>query len=285
MVPARFIISQIIPLPEEELSRLNIIQIPTPIIIDGTEYRDNSLPFGTDKFSDMLLSNNHKINTAANSPSEYTEIFKDTKPETPVFVFCLSTKISAFLTSATSAAHETEDRDITVIDTLFCPPAPTLYAIAAAREAEESSSVSELKRRVRQLQSRIGVYWALFSLEYLQQTGRISSAKAFLGKLLKLVPMITTDHEGLIIPAGKTRKITKSLDKISGFIERDLEKCRAGSIDILVSYTGDKQNALALQEKITERFDVGQTFFFKGSYCVHRYLGPNAAGLAYVTCA
>ena len=171
MVPARFIVSQIIPLPEETKSKLNIIEIPTPLIIDDTEYRDNNLPFSTADFSDMLLSGKHKIETAANPPSEYAEIFKNTPPEMPIFVFCLSTKISAFYKSVISAVNEVPDRDVTVIDTLFCPPAPTLYAIAAAGEAAESGDASELKRRVRNLHPRIGLFWALFSLEYLHQTG------------------------------------------------------------------------------------------------------------------
>jgi len=282
MVPARFIISQIVPLPEETKSEHHIIEIPTPLVIDGTEYRDNDLPFSTEKFSDMLLSEEHKIETAANPPSEYAEIFNSTPPEMPIFVFCLSTKISGFYKSVISAAHEAEERDVTVIDTLFCPPGPTLYAFSAAREAADSNDAAELKRRIRGIQSRIGAYWALFSLEYLQQTGRISAAKAFLGKLLKLVPVITVDREGLIIPAGKTRRIEKSLDRISRLIEKDLEQREAGTIDILVSYTGDEANGLRLKEKITEQFDVGNALFFKGGYCVHRYLGPNAAGLSYI---
>ena len=90
MVPARFVLSQIIPLPEEVKSKYNITEIQTPLIIDDTEYRDNDLPFSITEFSDMLLSGKHKIETAANPPSEYAEIFKNTPPEIPIFVFVLS---------------------------------------------------------------------------------------------------------------------------------------------------------------------------------------------------
>ena len=52
---ARFICSEIIPLPEEVKRELNIITIPNPINIDGTEYLDNQLPFSTEEFSAMLM--------------------------------------------------------------------------------------------------------------------------------------------------------------------------------------------------------------------------------------
>jgi DegV family protein with EDD domain len=157
----------------------------------------------------------------------------------------------------------------------------TLLALTAAETALEAETAEDLKKRVKEIQNRIRQYWALFSLKYLYQTGRISAAKAFIGQMLKLVPMITTDAEGLIIPAGKTRHIVKSFDRIISFVEKDIKKQNGSTIDILVSYTGSEENGIVLKEKIEKYFDVANALFFKGSYCVHRYVGPDAAGLAF----
>jgi len=52
-------------------------------------------------------------------------------------------------------------------------------------------------------------------------------------------------------------------------------------VDILVTYTGTEDNGLYLQERATELLPVDRSHFFKGGYSIHRYLGPNAAGLSY----
>jgi DegV family protein with EDD domain len=281
MVKAQFIINQLIPLPDEILKKYNIIELPSPLIIDGTEYRDNNLPYSLDEFTEILMSDKTKMDTAPNPPSDYKDIFDTIDPEIPIFVICLSMKIGAFYKSALSIQGEYQDRDITVIDTLFCPPGMTMLTLAAGQAALEAESVDQLKEEITAIRDRIKLFWGLFSLKYLYQTGRISATKAFIGQMLKIVPMITTDSDGIIIPAGKTRHISKSLDRIVSFMENDIQEKKGDAIDILVSYTGSEENGLMLKEKLESSFTVKNTHFFKGSYCVHRYVGPNAAGVGY----
>ena len=61
-----------------------------------------------------------------------------------------------------------------------------------------------------------------------------------------------------------------------------MKQKKGESIDVLISYTGHEENAVLLQEKVKERFTVSSVVFLKGGYCVHRYVGPDAAGLAYL---
>ena len=282
MVEARIVINRILLLPEEMKKRYNIAEIPSPVIVDGTEYREDAVPFPLEEFSAMLLSGKHTIETAASAPMEYAAVFKETDPEVPIFVFCLSTKISAFYKSAVSAAEEAGGKNVHVIDTRVCPPAPTLAALAAAEAARECENEEELVKRVEEIVKGVKLYWALFSLEYLHQTGRISGARAFLGKMLKIVPLITTDQEGFIVPAGKTRRLENSLDRITEFIDKDLREKAGSTLDVLIAYTGREDNARMLEEKVKERFEVRRSFFFKGGYSTHRYVGPDAAGVAYI---
>jgi DegV family protein with EDD domain len=281
MMEARFVITEIVPLPEEVKSECGIIQYANPISIDGKEYLDNQLPFSLEEFSEMLLSEAHVMETSVTPPPVYKEIYESVPAEIPIFAICFSRKISAFCDSALAAAEDFKDRDITVIRTRFCPPVMTLWAILAARVAEETDSADELRESVTAMGDRMGVYHALFSLKYLRQTGRISAAKAFLGGMMKIVPIITCSEDGMIVPAGKGRRIEKSLDKVCDFLERDMTRMGGSTVDFLYAYTGEEENVRVLMEKVKERFTVGESFLYRSGYCMHRYLGPNAAGFAY----
>ena len=278
---ARFVIAEIVPLPEDVKSKWGIIQYPNPISIDGREYLDNQLPYSLEEFSEMLLSEAHVMETSVTPPSVYKEIYEGVPADIPIFVICFSRKISAFYNSAVAAQADFKDREITVIETRFCPPGMTLWALVAAGIAEETDSLEELREKVAGLGDRMGVYHALFSLKYLHQTGRISSAKAFIGGMMKIVPIITTSEDGMIVPAGKGRRIEKSLDKVCDFLERDLEQKGGSVVDLLYVYTGSKENVHLLREKVEKRFTVGDSVLYNSGYCMHRYLGTNVAGFAY----
>lgn len=281
MVRGRFLISDLTPLPETICREFDIVPVPHPLRIDGREYPNNALPFTHEEFGRMLLTGRHTFETAVTPPEVYAAIYREIPPDTPIYVICFSGKISAFHAAARLAADAFPERDITVIETPFCPPVMTLWALTAARLAAETATNTELKPLVTALGRDMGVYHALFSLEYLRQTGRINAAKAFIGRMIKLVPVITTDRDGHIVPAAKTRRIEKSLARICELVARDIEGRDAAAIDILVTYTGTEANGRRLMDNLQTRFPVRHSLLVQGSFSMLRHLGPDAAGLAY----
>jgi fatty acid-binding protein DegV len=99
--------------------------------------------------------------------------------------------------------------------------------------------------------------------------------------MIKLVPIITTDSEGNIVPAAKTRRIEKSLTRICELVERDIEGKDVEAMDFFVTFTGTSANGEMLRDMVMERFPVRICHFMQGHYSILRYLGPEAAGLSY----
>ncbi|MFH1708832.1 MAG: DegV family protein [Planctomycetota bacterium] len=281
MVRAKFIIADIIPLPEELRTRYNIVQLPHPLTVDGVEYPNNALPFSTAEFGRMLLAGGHTFETSVTPPPVYAAEYRRTPPGEPIFAICFSPKLGAFHEAARSAAAECPDRDITVIPTRFCPPVMTLWALLAGGLAETAADAAALKAAVLGLGERLGVYHALFSLEYLHQTGRLNTAKALIGRMLKLVPIVTNDAEGYIVPAAKTRLIAKSLERICVLVAADRDRLGGGAVDVLVTWTGSETNGRLLRDLVMQRLSVRTRHFLAGGYSILHYLGPEAAGLAY----
>ncbi len=281
MVKPVYVIAKMVNLTDEIREKYNIIEYASPVAIDGKDYLTSEVPFSKEEFSRMLVSGKHTFESAVSPPEVYKKIYESIPDETPIYVICFSSKLSAFVKSARTAADEFPDKDITVLETPYCPPAMSFYPMVAAGMAEKAQTNEELKPQITAIYERMRIYHALFSLTYLHQAGRISAAKAFLGKMMKIVPLITTNDEGMIVPAGKARRIEKSLDRICDFIETDINQKKGSSIDMLVTYTGSRGNAEMLREKLESRFDVNQNFMLEGGYLILRYLGPDAAGLVY----
>lgn len=279
---AKFLISQLAPLPEEVVSQHNIVEIPSPLYVDEEEYADNDVPFSIDKMCEMLLKDVKQFGSAQSPPSDYIEVIKSIPRETPVFIICLSSKLSGYYKSALEAQEECSEHDVTVIDTTLTPPAMSLYAITAFRTAKQASSVEDLKEKVLAVKERLNQYWAFHSLKYLYKSGRINAAQAFLGKMIQLVPILTCDEEGNMINVAKVRRAPKAFEKISALIQDDMEKQEGTSVDILVLHTGmAAENGRLLKKKLEKDLPVGRSMLLKASYVTHRIVGPNAVSAAY----
>lgn len=279
---AKFIIPQLSPLPEEVKTEHNIIELPSPLYIDDTEYTDNDVPFPLEDMCRILLDDIKKVGSAQSTPQDYINIIQGIPEDVPVFMICLSSKLSGYYTSALEAKEKCSNRDITVIDTRYTPPVLSLYALKASEIAKTVSSADELREKVLGIKDRIGQYWAFHSLKYLYKAGRINAAQAFLGKMIHLVPIITADDDGTLITVVKVRRIRKAFSTIADLIKTDMEKQGASSLDIIVLHTAmAEENGRLLEEKLKDELPVKQSMLLRASYVTHRMVGPDAVSAAF----
>jgi DegV family protein with EDD domain len=93
------------------------------------------------------------------------------------------------------------------------------------------------------------LFFLLDTLEYLKRGGRIGKAKALLGSVLNLKPMLTM-KDGELVPAGQARTRAKGIDKLFEYVKN------AGNIqDLAVVYNTTPDEAQALAERIGSVFD------------------------------
>lgn len=153
--------------------------------------------------------------TAAPSPGTFQATFEACFAEGADAIVCptIGSKLSATFQSATLAARALPDREIHVIDTGSTSMSTGIPAQLAAEMATAGATGSEIAARVRDCLSDVDLYVAVDTLEYLRKGGRLSAARAAIGTLLSVKPIITV-RDGIVVMAERPRTRAKARERV-----------------------------------------------------------------------
>jgi DegV family protein with EDD domain len=113
--------------------------------------------------------------------------------------------------SAELAARSVADAvRVEVVDSRSVTMGLGSIVVAAARRAREGADVDEVAGLARDLAARTKVWGALDTLENLKKGGRIGNARAMLGTVLSIKPIIEV-RDGVVEEGGKQRTRAKAL--------------------------------------------------------------------------
>ena len=144
--------------------------------------------------------------TAAAPPGAFKDAFESLSAQGYDEIVCINvgSKLSATITSAKVAAGMMPERSIHVVDTESATLGQGLLVLLAAQRAREGKSGAEIVAEVEKRRSTLVLYLALDTLEYLKRGGRISPARAAIGNVLSVKPIITI-VDGVVETADRPR--------------------------------------------------------------------------------
>src|SRR6187402_81672 len=144
--------------------------------------------------------------TAAASPGTFKETFEKLLAggADEVLYVGVGSKLSATLGSAKLAAGMLPGKKIHIIDSNTASMGAGLLALYAAEKAAAGSSGEELVKDVQSNVEKVHLYVVLETLEYLKRGGRISPARAAIGNVLSVKPIITVE-DGVVETADRPR--------------------------------------------------------------------------------
>jgi len=155
--------------------------------------------------------------TSAPPPGAFQAAYQAARDEGCDAVVCLT--ISAELSSGThqsarTAAQAFSDFDVRVLDTRTVTMGQGLVALAAAESAGAGAGADEIERMATEAAERTRVYGALGTLEHLQRGGRIGTARAMLGSMLSIKPIVQVT-DGIVAEESKQRTRSRCLEYLA----------------------------------------------------------------------
>ncbi len=191
----------------------------------GIEVVPLTIRFGDDEFDDLspesfwakCRASKTLPETAAPSPGAFQRAYEAAHDDgyDGVVVVTLSSLLSATHQSATVAAEAVAGTiEVTVIDTLNVSMGLGLIALELADAAAGGAGLSELATHGASLVQRSGVVATLDTLEHLVKGGRIGGARALLGQVLAIKPLVELKG-GVVAEAGRQRTRAKALAAVS----------------------------------------------------------------------
>lgn len=203
-------------LPQEYANSLDIDVVSLTIRFGDEEFTDR-VDLTPEEFWVKCKNSKTLPETAAPSPGAFQAAYERAKADgcDGVLVLTLSSLLSATHQSATLAAEAVAGTiDVRVIDTLSVSMGQGLIAIDLAESAKDGADLDQLAARAEELMKKGGVVAALDTLEHLIKGGRIGGAKALLGQVLSIKPLVELKG-GVVAEAGRQRTRAKALSAVA----------------------------------------------------------------------
>jgi DegV family protein with EDD domain len=203
-------------LPESFATSLDIDIVSLTIRFGDEEFVDR-VDLTPDAFWAKCKVSKTLPETAAPSPGAFQAAYERAKGDgfEGVVVLTLSSLLSATYQSASLATEGVEGAiDVKVVDTLNVSMGEGLLVIEAAELAKTGASIDEIVARIDQLIKRSGVVATLDTLDHIIKGGRIGGAKALLGQVLSIKPLIEL-KDGVVGEAGRQRTRAKALATVA----------------------------------------------------------------------
>jgi len=198
-------------LPEALVVELGITIVPLTIRFGEEEFVDRR-DLTAKEFWARCAASPVLPETAAPSPGAFEAAYRQAAGAGADGVLCLtlSGELSATLQAAQLAATSVTDVPVQVIDSRSVTMGLGMIVVDAARRAAAGASLDDVAEGAHEAVRRTRVYGALDTLENLKKGGRIGNARALLGSMLSIKPIVEV-RDGRVEEAGKQRTRAKAL--------------------------------------------------------------------------
>jgi DegV family protein with EDD domain len=258
-------------LPSQLAQELGITVVPVYVRFGEEVYRDR-VNISEDEFYQRLEHTTVHPSTVQPGPQDFLEVYRKLSPDADGIVSIhVSSKLSGTCNSALMAKEMLETGcPIEVVDSQAVSMGLGLLAIAAANMANAGESLAKVVEEAKQTIPKIHLLALFDTLKYLLLGGRIGKAKALLGSILNVKPMISL-KDGEIVPAGQVRTRAKGVDKLF-----DLVKDAADIQDLAVVHSTTPDEAQNLAERIGPVFDREKIRIARVGPALGVHTGPGA---------
>jgi len=236
-------------IPPQVVEELGITVVPVYLRFGSETYRDG-VDISPDEFYQRLVESKVHPSTSQPTPADFADVYRRLAQETDEIVSLhLSRKTSGTYDSALQGREMAPAGcKIEVVDSLSVSVGLGLIAMAAARLAKAGEDLQRVMDEVRQAIPCIRMLGVFDTLKYLLLGGRVSRAKAIVGGVLSIKPLITM-RDGNLVQAGIARTRNKGIERLFDLVKNTLN---LQEVAIVHSTTPDE--ASSLRERIAAIF-------------------------------
>ncbi len=265
-------------LPAADAERAGLTIIPLKVIIGEEVFADGRDIDAATLYARMRTSS-VVPRTSQPTPAEFEAVFGSLGSDGEA-IFC--TTISAAMSGTYSAAVQAKDAlpgvDVHVFDTRTVGPGHRLVVNAVLAAAAAGAGVADLDRVAAEVAGSMRLVFTVESLEYLRRGGRIGGARALLGSVLNIKPILEV-RDGTVEPLDRVRTFPRALDRLVEEVGRSAAEW-GGHARVMVAHADQREMGAEVARRAGEAagehadlIDVGPVIGCHG--------GPGAIGVAF----
>ncbi len=183
--------------------------------------------------------------------------------------------MSGTVGSAEQAREQLGDRAdrVHVVDSASACGGQGLVVLAAAAAARAGADAAAVAAHTRQARSRLKLWFAIDTLEYLRRGGRIAGAQAWLGSALRIKPILTVESE--ITPVERVRTSRRAFERMVDLLRTCYED---GADAYMVQHIQAPGEAEHLAERGREIFGHDPVVISEIGPVIGTHTGPGLLG-------
>jgi DegV family protein with EDD domain len=215
---------------------MNLTRENTAIVLDSTaDFPDAQIRFpnmrvvplyvrfGDESFRDYVELDPHdfyaRLRTAAElpttsqpTPQDFLSTYHALSGYERIYSLHISSKLSGTFQSATLAAAEDDGDRIRLVDTESASVGIGMLALAIQDVLTRGTTDEEIEALAARYRERAAILFKVDTLEFLAKGGRIGRARAMMGSLLNVKPILAIE-EGEVVPVGRVRGRGKAFEE------------------------------------------------------------------------
>ncbi|MCL2177229.1 MAG: DegV family EDD domain-containing protein [Firmicutes bacterium] len=259
-------------------------------IQDGVEYEDvydSEAEF--DAFFESIKKGALPTTTQLN-PHEFEELFTKMLNENPnkdIVHIGISSGLSKTHENAIAVANqmntELSGRKIYVIDSLAASSALRMLVDLLIEKRDQGTSAKEAVEYIEYVKTRQHTWAVIDDLGHLKRGGRISGAKAMIGKLLGIKPIITINAKGKLAIESKPKGSAKAISYIVSQIEKQRDEGgRYDDYPIYLIHTSAKEAVKKLEAEIKNKYPNKQVLVTNMGPVVGTHVGGGLVAVVFI---
>jgi len=274
-VGVRIVTDSACDLSEDIAQALHIEVVPLTIRFGTEEFVDRE-ELDNATFWKKLKESETLPETAAPSAGAFETRFRKLIDRGASGIICinLSSKLSGTMQAAQVAASAvSNDCVVQVVDSATCSMGLGSLCLTAARRASDGDPIESIVQEIFSRRDRTRLFGALDTLEYLKKGGRVGNAKALLGSILAIKPVVEV-RDGVIEEAGRVRTRSKSLKLLAEKVGAQ----KVDSLSVLHGQAPDLDELLDLLNSIVPRDEIQVGLV---GPVIGTHAGPGVIGVTY----
>lgn len=262
-------------LPAMLIKELDVTIVPEYLRFGDKVYRDR-VDIGEEEFYQMLLNCAIHPNTSQPTPQDFADVYNKLSQEADSIISIhLSSKLSGTYHSAVQGSKMIRNKcHIEIVDSQTVSIAMGLLVIQASKMSKSGMNLQEIMDRLGQITSNVHMLILFDTLKYLAKGGRIGKAKALLGSVLNVKPLLTV-KEGELVPSGQVRSRSKGTELLW-----DLVKSAREIQDLIVLYSTTPDEAQTFIERTSSIFPKERTILARLGPALGVHGGPGVLAVA-----
>jgi DegV family protein with EDD domain len=262
-------------IPLDLAERMGIEVVPALVNVRGQCFQDG-VELSREEFYRLLPALVPPPTTSAPSVGAFQERYEKlfSRGVEAVVSIHLPNNLSGTFNAARLAGENFDGR-VHVVDSGQLSLGTGFQVIQAAESARRGALLQEVLETIRGVGQRVRVAALLESLEYIRRSGRVSWAKAMIGNLLHLQPLIELRF-GSVLRLGQARTRHQGIQRLTDVLTSwgPLER-------LAVLHTNAEAAARQLLEELRPRVPT-EPLMVNVTTAIGTHVGPNGLGFAAV---